>query len=159
ESSCRSWLFGRNPIANLIAGLGGYIYKPDACTFFRFREPHNLRGNLDARPRAGQLKSYAWEAAVIYYKGASRGNCHARRTYIEDHATIGTAEFDVRARGWSGSRMKSAVARGMNRLNWRWVFGVGCGRFPFRLCRYTRVLARLIPPRDFYECCQLATCL
>jgi len=99
------------------------------------------------------LTANAWEV-VIYYKGVGRGNGHARLTYIEDNAAIATAELDVRAGGRSGTHLQAAVARGMNRLNRQMAFGVGCGCF--RFCRDVRSLLRLIPLRDFYECCQLA---
>ena len=51
--------------------------------FFRFRQPHNLRGDFDALPGAGQLKANAWEV-VTYDKGVGCGNGHARLTYVED---------------------------------------------------------------------------
>jgi hypothetical protein len=31
------WFFGRDPICNLIAGVGGEINKSDASALFRFR--------------------------------------------------------------------------------------------------------------------------
>jgi hypothetical protein len=78
----------------LIAGFGGKINESDACAFFRLRQPDNLRGNFDALPGTGQLKANAWEE-VIYNKGFGCGNGHARLTYIEDNAAIGTAEIDL----------------------------------------------------------------
>ena len=44
----RRWLFGRDPICNLIADLGAEIDKSDAHFFFRFRLPHDLRGDFDS---------------------------------------------------------------------------------------------------------------
>jgi len=116
-------------------------------------------------PRAGQLKANAWEA-VLYDKGIGGGNGHARGTYIEDTAAIGSAELDVGAGGRSGAHVKAAVAWGMNGLNMngfnrRVAFGVGCGCFRFcrcvhsLFCRCGRSLLRLIPLCDFQECSQL----
>src|SRR5579859_617829 len=107
-----------------MAGLGREINKSDACAFFRFRQPHNLRGGFDALPRAGQLKANAWEV-VIYYKGVGCGNGHARLTYVEDNTAIGSAELDLRGRGRSGALLKAAVALGIKRLNRRISFGAG----------------------------------
>src|SRR5580658_6207077 len=42
----------------------------------------------------------------------------------------------------------------MNRLDRHMAFAAGCSCF--RSCWYVRSLLRLIPLRDFYECCQLA---
>jgi hypothetical protein len=88
---------------------------------------------------------------VIYYKGVGYGDGHACLTYIEDDAANGTAELDVGAGGRSGAYLKAAVARGTNRLNQHMGFGVGCSCFCF--CRYVRSFPRLIPLRDFQECC------
>ena len=104
------------------------------------------------------MKANAWEA-VIYDNGIGTGNGYAGGIYIEDTAAIAIAELDERAGGRSSAHVKAAVARGMNRLNMNGLkrhlaFGLGCGWL--RFCRYVRSLLRLIPLRDFDECCQLA---
>jgi hypothetical protein len=95
-------LFGRDPICNLIAGFGREIYKSDAYIFFRFRYPHNLRGDFNPVLHVGQSKANLGEV-VGYYERIGRSNGHARLTYIEDNATIDVVERGVRAGGKRGA--------------------------------------------------------
>src|ERR1700731_3144934 len=93
-----------------MAGVGGEINKSDASAFFRFRKPHNLRGDFDALTGVGQRKTYAWEV-FTHYREVSHSNGHSRLTYIQDKAAIGIAELDIRERSGSGARLKAAITR------------------------------------------------